>query len=368
MSRGLAGALLSLTLALGCASAADKPDPAPAPPAVAVDEPDDDEDEDEGPTLPRTLDEAAALLEFTCPVPTHSYDTPARVEVGGETVVLRGSDAVRETDGAADGVVLGVLGALKDAGDETRANVKKAAELFGKRGVQVVVVNGDLGEDEALEDVFRILGESFDRPVFVHSGNMEWTSAFSKSWEAARKDHPHVINANWLEQVDLGGGMHLLVLPGYFNLRFMRSGTCRYTDETIDRLKARADKLKAAGATVALVSHGPPLGKGQKALDVAYDEAGNVGDERLTAMIEGSGIRFGLFSHILESGGRACADPECKTPLTLPVRQPSERLYVNAGSASGYGWELLDGTQSSGMAMVVKMSASGATAELLKLR
>jgi len=353
----------------GAPSSADNAAEVPATARATGEEESEDADDDDEPSgLPRSLDEAAARLEFVCPVPSHRYDAPARLEFGGEVVVIDGDVARWEGERATPGAVtIGVLGALKDASEQTRANVKHAAAAFKKRGVELVLAGGDLGEDTALEDVFRMLGESFDVPIVLHAGNMEWTSAFGKAWESARADHPQLINANWLSEIDLGGELHMLVLPGYHQLQFLRAGACRYTEPYLERLRHRAAELVAGGATVVLASHGPPHGEGSRALDVIYDDAENVGDPRTTALIKDAGVRFGLFNHILEAGGRACADPACKEPLRLPVRKPSASLFVNAGTASGLGWQMLSGEQSTGMAMVVTLSAAGGTAAVIQL-
>lgn len=362
--------LLAALLVTACASSPEeRPAPAAAAASAADEAPTGEEapaDAEESP-LPSSIDEAAKKLEFVCPPPSFSFDEPARVEAGGETIVIRGDTARRESEGEGP-LVIGVLGAIKDSSDDTRQNLKRARAAFDKRGVKIVLAGGDLGEDGDLENVFRMLGETFDKPILLHAGNMEWTSAFAKAWERARKDHPQLINGNFLHEVQLTDELWLLVLPGYHQLQFLRSGACRYTDADIGRLRDRAAQLTAEGHVVAIASHGPPHGKGKRALDVVYDDGGNVGDERLTELIERAGVRYGLFNHILESGGRACADPACKEPLRLPVTKKSARLFVNAGTASGLGWEMLSGSRTGGMAMVVELGTDGATAELLPLR
>jgi Icc-related predicted phosphoesterase len=325
-------------------------------------------DDEEALRLPRTFAEVPERFVYTCPAPPFSLEEPHVITAGEHRFRVLGNKMMREGPSLGDGPVFGVLGALKDASEETRANVKKAASAFAKRGVHFVVAAGDLGEDAELEPVMRMLGEELKVPVLMLSGNMEWARAFSNAWVAASADHPHLINLNWSWEVALGDGWHLLALPGYHNHRFLRSGACRYTDDDLAALEAAAARIAGEGGRVIFTSHGPPAGRTPEAIDVAYDDAGNVGDQRISDLLKETGVRFGLFSHILESGGRATADLKGKEPLTLPIKRPQASLYVNAGSASAFPWGLLDGKTSEGMAVVVKLSEAGATAEKLKLR
>lgn len=363
-------ALLTALLfgASSCATREAKPDapasagsPAEAPgvpsPSGALA---DEEEAEPGP--PTTWSEAHERFEFKCPAPAFTLETPRRVGVGDTTFLVEGSVARRENAPSTGKVTLGVLGALKDAAPATRENVQKAARQFAKAGVDVVLANGDLGEDRELEDVFAMLGEELSVPVFVHSGNMEWTSAFARAMRAVEEKHPHVLNLNWVSHVELGAGVHLLALPGYHDLQFLKPGGCRYQDEDLARLTALAKELRAQGHTVVLTAHGPPQQTNAQGLDVAYDDAGNVGDPRVTALLEEGDISVGIFSHILEAGGRATKDPRGKEPVRLPVTKPLPSLYVNVGSASAFPWTLHGGKSAEGMAFVVTLSADGVLA------
>ncbi|MEO1175453.1 MAG: hypothetical protein AAFX94_25880, partial [Myxococcota bacterium] len=70
-------------------------------------------------------------------------------------------------------------------------------------------------------------------------------------------------------------------------------------------VEAMRQGLKPEGdMPVVLVSHGPPRGDGNKSIDVISDRT-NVGDEAMRSFINGADIKYGIFGHILESGGRA---------------------------------------------------------------
>lgn len=375
LSRGplLLGLVLVVAAALACATTQERPASPSSSDGDEADAEDDAEDEaaleDEGePPPPSTWAGAGERFEFKCPAPAFTLDEPRRFAAGDVTFVIEGSVARREGSPVEGPITFGVLGALKDAADATRENVRRAARSFESAGVDVVVVNGDLGEDRELEDVLALLGEELSVPVLVHSGNMEWTSAFVRAMAKSEGEHPDLVNLNWVSHVQLGGGVHLLALPGYHDLQFLKAGGCRYSDDDIARLTAKAKELRARGDVVVLTSHGPPLQEGESGLDVAYDDAGHVGDPRITKLLEDGDVTVGLFSHILEAGGRATADPRGKEPVKLPVKKAVPSLYVNAGSASAFGWTLLDGGTSDGMAVVVEVSREGVKAHSLKLR
>ncbi len=362
--------LLVVALALGCASTDERSGPAQPSavanaPAAAV-EPEPEEEPEPGP--PTTWAEAKVRYEFKCPAPAFTLAEPRTVSAGDVSFVVEGSVAHRQGNDGDGEIVIGVLGALKDAAPETRENVKRAARLFAQAGVDVVLSNGDLGEDRELDDVFAMLGEELSVPVLLHSGNMEWTSAFVRAMAANEDKHPALLNLNWISHLELGAGVHLLALPGYHDLHFLKPGGCRYLDDDIARLLALAKELRARGDVVVLSAHGPPRQQSAGGLDVAYDDAGNVGDERITRLLEEGDVNVGIFSHILESGGRATKDAAGKEPVQLPVKKALPKLYLNAGSASAFPWKLLGGKTADGMALVVVVSQRGVTARQLDLR
>jgi Icc-related predicted phosphoesterase len=327
-----------------------------------------DESENADASPPATWDAALARYASTCPAPFFSLAQPDTVTVGGVAFTRAGSTMALATARAAGPLKIGVLGAVKDADPETRENVKKAAAAFQRAGVQLVVANGDLVGNETgeLVPVVKMLSDEIAIPVFAHAGNYEWTSAFTEALAAA---DAHVVNMNIVRHVDLGG-VHLLSLPGYFNRRFIHSGGCHYSHDDVVALTAYAKALTAKGDIVVLTSHGPPLGAGKTGLDVTNDGA-NVGDPDINALVDQAGVTVGLYSHILESGGRASEDPAGAAPLKLPMKAPVKRLSLNAGAATSFGWGMVDGKTSRGMAAIVTidMTAGGtARVEMIPLR
>jgi hypothetical protein len=84
----------------------------------------------------------------------------------------------------------------------------------------------------------------------------------------------------------------------------------------------------------------------------------------MTEFIEKHNIRYGLFSHILEAGGRATSDLKSGKPIRFPMKKKSKNLYINAGSASSFTWTMLNGRPSRGMVAVVIIAEDGAKASI----
>jgi Icc-related predicted phosphoesterase len=319
------------------------PPPPPAPPP---------------PDHPRTWAEVPEWYGSRCPPPTFSLDEPLEKNVAGAVWTVHGSTAVR--DGRWSGpLAIGVLGAIKDASDATRQNLVKAKAAFDKARVDVIVANGDVAETAEIHDVAAMLGELFgdERPFFVHSGNSEWTGGFTEAFADVEKAHPAFFNLNLIRDVDLGG-VHLLSLPGWSVKQFVKEGGCRYGNDDVAALGERAAAIAEKGELVVLTAHGPPRGPDAKSLDRTHD-FGNVGDEALAALLQTGTIRFGIFGHILEAGGRATADATTHRPLPLPMKKTSPSLFVNVGSASSVGIQMLDKRTSRGLAAIVVVDDIG---------
>lgn len=359
-------------LAACATSSTPPPSPPPAPSVVTVaPEPVVDEPAPEADAPPASW--AAALDRYgsSCPAPFFTLATPEPRTIGGATFTLHGSRL--EYTGAPNKgpLAIGVLGSVKDATPETRANLQVAAREFARAGVAFVVVNGDLvGEaSDAVGPVVDELGESFSIPVLVHSGNSEWTSSFSDAVNGAAARWPQIVNMNLVRDVDWGG-IHVISLPGYHDRKFLREGACHYSGEDVTAVAAHAKALTDEGDVVVLSTHGPPKGQGKQSLDVIHD-GDNVGDEQLAALLRG-GISFGLFSHILESGGRVLDDVDANAAVALPMKTAKKKLYVNVGAATSFAWGMIGGRTSRGMAAIyrVQKNADGADAmvEFVKLR
>ena len=341
MSRALAPALLLPLLA--CAS---PPPPPPQPPPVV-----EEAEPEPEPQGPQSWDEVAEAYGHKCPGPFFELPIATNIDVAGRAFTITGS-TISLAGKWRGPLKIGVLGAIKDADADTRKNIRKAAREFRRLGVHIVLANGDIVGDETgdLPKVFAMLGEELKVPVFAHSGNYEWTSAFTEAIVEAQQRHPHIFNANLLRHIDLGG-VHLFTLPGWSVRKFVKPAACFYNTSHVDELKAQLTPLVAKGEVVIVSAHGPPRGRGKQSLDYAF-EAGNVGDEDLAALLRDVPVRFGIFSHILEAGGRATSDVTRQPLVKLPMRKAATTLYANVGSSSSFPYAMLDKRTSRGMAAV----------------
>lgn len=295
---------------------------------------------------------------YKCPGPFDTLASPRTVNLQGKRYrhdgyVLK----VEETDDD-DRIVIGVMSALKDVTPNTRQNVEEALRWFRSRGVEWLVVNGDIAIEElALEDAIDVLGES-GLPTLMVLGNSESRSSFARAYASKSTKYPNLVNGTWVRKI-VADDAEFWTLPGYYSKSFVYQGAgCRYKQEDV---RAMAEALEPAGhAPVVLVSHGPPRGKGEGSIDAITDGT-NVGDEAMAELIREERIPFGIFGHILEAGGRAVGQD-----LATPVKpeRASTALYVNAGSISGDPWGMNDGSTSYGMAVLVVIEGGKATYEV----
>jgi len=299
---------------------------------------------------------------YECPGPFDTLKKPRTLTLAGKKYIHNGYQLRVENPDADHRVIIGVVSALKDISEGTRHNVERAFAWFEKEGVEWVVANGDLALEELdLEDVVDLLGHS-GLPTLVILGNSESRGSWARVFKDRSERFPNLVNGNWVRQV-IADDVEFWTVPGYHDRRFVHQGAGRlYKQEDIDVMR---EQLKPAGVgPVVLVAHGPPRGKGKHAIDRMF-EGKNVGDPMLTELISKMKIPFGLFGHILEAGGTAVGHD-----LRTPVRPKKmvRALYLNAGSLSGDPWGMNDGSASTGMATIVKISGSKASFQVRRFK
>ena len=282
-----------------------------------------------------------------------ALDTPDAWTSDGFRFTVRGGAAevhAEATPGADAAARIGILAAVKDFSPETQANLATFLAAFHKAGVRAIVVDGDSAygvddQDTTLTELFSFLGGQ-GLPVYGIIGNSESRSSFNRALLAAYRQHPTVLNLDLVRRIE-GDGFTLVSLPGYFDKRFIHeSAGCQYKPDDAQGL---LQLVKGARSKVVLVSHGPPRQEGRSALD-ATEDGHNVGDPGLAAAIADAHIPFGIFGHILESGGRA-TDLTGKKQVRPGQAVPA--LYVNPGPAFADPWNLNSGAISHGMAAIL---------------
>lgn len=291
---------------------------------------------------------------LTCVGPFESTLEPTELTLADKKYRLSGSRlSALETD-ADDEVRLGVLSSIKDLTDETRRNLDTFMAWFKTEKVEWLVLNGDLaGDEEELEELFGYFGERA-LPTLTMIGNYESRGSYFRAVAEAAKKYPNIIDQNLIRIVE-ADDVNILSMPGYYDRKFIHTGSgCQYRREDVEALLDQAEKVAAPKL---LISHGPPKGVGPKSIDVVADGQLNVGDPALTSLIRAGNVAFGIFGHILESGGRAVAG-DLKTPVGADTF--SSKLFINAGTANSLPWGLLDGSTASGMAAVVSIKGQKA--------
>ena len=308
--------VLGMIAVLGCREKA--PAPAVPPPAPA----------------PSARQMAAMRSDAACAAP---FDAPgAREKLRAPTGELK----------------LGVLAGLKDADEENLAFIRKLVAELKARGAQVLIADGDLGDNPDEQDsLLGVLAESA-LPVLAVAGNREVRSELDAVEAELRKKGARILDLSRTRIVDLGD-VTVVGLPGAFERRQLRSeGACVYVQKDIEALAGALDRLSPPILLVAAV---PPRGQDANALDVS--EGQNLGDARLLALLQKA--QFGVFGQVWESGGRAVDGRGAR----VPPRTESERLYLNPGAADRTPWPMADGSTVAGQAALITVRGRKASWE-----
>jgi len=342
----LALSLSSLAL-LGCPDKKPVEPPKPVEPKVEAPKP-----KPQAADEPQALKECAAALE-----PAASTD----VKVGERNGKLAGYK-LAFGDKDADALNLGVLGPVNEDLGENMVALKKYARFFVDEKADAIIVTGDVGEKaSSITRVLNALAET-KLPVFVLIGNRECRAEFTDGVAASKKAFSNVVNLNEVRAVEFPE-LTLVSLPGYHAPDYIQCATgCRYFKSTLDEVVRVAKDSKVP---ILLVSHGPPRGASNQALDFA-SAGGNVGDENINKAIGEGAIAFGVFSNIKEAGGRGAADPAGAT--LVKEGTASKTLFYAAGPADTFGWELNDGTKSVGMAGLLSIKEGQASFKNFRLK
>jgi Icc-related predicted phosphoesterase len=285
---------------------------------------------------------------YRCPGPFDKLAKARTVTLGTKTYLQTGYRLEVQKPDADDSVTIGVISAIKGATSDTMANLAAALRWFKSSGVEWLVANGDLADDELdLEQIMRALASS-NLPVLVLPGNSDSKAAFARVLGALGA--PNLVNGVFIRQV-VADDVEFWTMPGYYDKQFMHQGAgCTYSREDVEALLAAAQPGRKG--PVVLVSHGPPLTSNPAGIDFTAEKK-NVGDPDLAYLTEQAAIPFGIFGHILEAGGLAVGKGFA---AAVAPSAPSPALYLNAGSISAEPWTMNDGTTSSGLAIVLTLT------------
>jgi hypothetical protein len=251
---------------------------------------------------------------------------------------------------------IGVLAGLKDADEENLAVLKKLVLELKRRGADVLLADGDLGDNsDEQETLLGALAES-GLPILAVAGNREVRSDLDAAEGELRKKGIRIVDLSHERIVELGDAS-VVGLPGAFERRQLHAdGACVYGQKDIDAL---GEALARVPQPAILVAALPPRGQGSRALDVS--EGQNVGDPRLAALLQRA--PFGIFGQVWESGGRAI--DRAGKPVAPGVE--SDQLYLNPGAADRTPWPMADGSTASGLAALLTIRGKKAVWEKISL-
>jgi len=269
----------------------------------------------------------------------------ARVQIRPATGILR----------------IGVFAGLKDADDENVAHLRKLAAEVVKRGADVLVADGDVGDNPDEQET--LLGVLTDTglPLLVAPGNREVRSELDAAEGELRKKGAKVWDLSHTRVADAGDAL-IVGLPGTMDRRLLHAdGACVYVQRDLDALAAYLDRLPAKEPPAVLVMAIPPRGRDRSALDVS--EGQNVGDARIVPLLSPRRAPFGIFGQVWESGGRAIDGGGA--PLAPGLA--SDQLYLNPGAADRTPWPVGDGTRVAGQAALLTIQGRRGTAEIVRL-
>ncbi len=293
------------------------------------------------------------------PVPAPASPTPPATPLRSDVGCVAPIDApgsrekLREKKGE---IRIGALAGLKDADDDNLAFIRKLVVELKRRGAEVLVADGDLGDNpDEQETLLGALTES-GLPVVAAAGNREVRSELDAAEAELRKKGAQIVDLSHTRIVDLGDAV-ILGLPGAFERRQLHSdGACIYAAKDIEALAAALDRLPGPAVLVASV---PPRGQDAKALDVS--EGQNIGDARLNVLLKRA--PFGIFGQVWESGGRAIDGKGA--PVAQGVE--SDQLYLNPGAADHTPWPMADGSTVAGQAALLTVRGKKASWSSVRL-
>lgn len=286
------------------------------------------------------------------------------LEMGGKTWVRKGTTLTLQGEDADDEFVIGQITDVKDHNPDNAANLQAMVAWMKNEKVDAIAVTGDLGETaDSIEKVLRDVAAA-GVPVLTVIGNRECKDHFDAGVKAAQKDFKNIVNLNLVRVVNTDD-VSFVSMPGYYNRAYLHCADgCEYTPEDV---RALPEVAKAATAPVkALISHGPPLQSGALAIDRIHEGA-NVGDPVLAEVMQKDPqlFPFGLFGNIQEAGGYA-TDLAGKTRVAAETF--ADNFVLNPGPTDAVRWVMLDGSESVGMAGLVKFKGKQAMYKIFRLK
>jgi len=257
---------------------------------------------------------------------------------------------------------LGLVGESREALVGTLANLDWLRRHFASAHVDAIVVLGGLASDlagsKALLDRLTPPPDSArshrDPPVLVLPG----ARASLRDLRGALASTPGVIDLSIFRVLRLPAAT-LVTLPGHAQPRHLLGGAggCAYTSEELATIAPSFAKLPSPRV---LLAYTPPRGRGPSAIDLSAET--HIGSDALKDLLKAASIRFGFFSDVRESGGRAttCDD--------VPVKERiwTTSLLLNVGAVDALPEPTPGGPWLRPLGAIVEISSGRARYRLLR--
>lgn len=292
----------------------------------------------------------------------HATAPDSTWEAAGRKFTLKGSTLTLGPDDPDDEFIVGQITDVKDYTPENAANIQVVKKWFKSQNVDAVAITGDLGESaESIENVILELVD-LNVPILAIAGNRECREHFSTALKNVSDKHKHVVNMNKIRVLNVDDAS-IISMPGYYNRSYIHCAEgCEYTPADVKELDTFVKD--ATSPAKLLISHGPPKQAGETALDRIH-EAVNVGDPELTAFLKKGTVPFGMFGNIQEAGGYAT---DLSGEKRLDQDAFHDKLYLNPGPIDAVRWAMLDGTESLGMAGLMKIKGKQASYKVYRIK
>src|SRR5205085_3695391 len=133
------------------------------------------------------------------------------------------------------------------------AFIRRLVAELARRGADVLVADGDLGDNaDEQETLLGTLTES-GLPVLAVAGNREVRSELDAAEAELRKKGARIVDLSHVRVADLGDAT-VVGLPGTFDRRQLHSeGACVYVQRDIDAVSAALDRIAPPVVVVAAV-------------------------------------------------------------------------------------------------------------------
>ncbi len=275
-----------------------------------------------------------------------------------------------------DGDNQATYGVISDAHGEAE-KAKFFAEEFKKRGVDGIILAGDLPSNEGLrygradskndkaeiKEVLEAVAQT-GLPIFVIPGNHEKKPDYTQALAEVTAKYGNVIDMARF-RVFNGDDVDFVSLPGYQTFKipgrqFIPDNGYWVKPEFIYATGKLRDGLDDA---IVLITHG--CGKTKSRYDSGPATIYNgydVGDEDTSRMMQTNNIPFAVCGHIHEAGGLASTNDG----KTVPPNEWAKQFSANFGGLET--WKHLDGRTYDGMAGIITVKGEQAKFEMLYLQ